>query len=68
VNLNINLNTSKSQMNRYLENLFYPVVAGNLKIQSSPTAMQTSWFLTAVMAGNSCCGWLGSVPIVEVLI
>jgi hypothetical protein len=24
--------------------------------------------LTAVMAGNSCCGWLGSVPIVEVLI
>jgi hypothetical protein len=28
--------------------------------------MQTSWFLTAVMSGNICYGWLGSVSIVKV--
>jgi hypothetical protein len=43
------------------------LIAGNLKIQVSPTAyinavMQTSWVLIAVMAENSC-GWLGSISI-----
>ena len=38
VDLNIKLNISKSQMNRYLENVLYRGVAGYLiKIQNSPT-------------------------------
>jgi hypothetical protein len=47
VNLNIRLNTSKRLVNRYIENVLYRVVAGNLKIQTS---------------------WLGTVPIIEVVI
>jgi hypothetical protein len=38
VNLYIKLNTSKSQVNRYLENVLYRVVEGNLKIQNNTTA------------------------------
>jgi hypothetical protein len=36
VNLNIKLNTSKSQVNRYLENVLHRVVKDNLKDQYSP--------------------------------
>ena len=38
VNLDIKLNISKSQVNKYLENVLYRVVVGNLKIQNSSTA------------------------------
>ena len=38
VNLNIKLNTSKSQVNRYLENVLHRVVKDNLKDQYSPRA------------------------------
>jgi hypothetical protein len=32
----------------------------------SPIEMQTSSFVTAVVAGNSCRGWIGSVSIVDI--
>jgi hypothetical protein len=63
------LNTSKSQVNRYLENVLYRVVAGNLKIQNNQIAYINSDELVfeVVMVGNSCCWWwlLGSVPTVD---
>jgi hypothetical protein len=65
VNLNIKLNISKSHVNRYLENVFYRFLAVNSKYKCRRVGILQ---LSKVMAGNSCCSWLGSVLIVEVVI
>jgi hypothetical protein len=56
-NLNLNnykLNSLKSQVNRYHENVLYRVVAGNLKIQNSPKSYNIN---ADVLNFDSGHGW-----------
>jgi hypothetical protein len=44
----------KSQVNRYLENVLYRVVAGNLKIQNSPIAYNINADVLDFDSGHGC--------------